>query len=293
MKKIILALSFLAFCPIIALCDEACEQAREYYRQGVELLRYEDRREAFRKATELCPNYAEAFVNLADAHENLHEYDKAGYYYSKALSIKPGLYAGLVGLAELYLKSGRYQKAYDTFLKCQATKPDNESVKSGLKVASHQFKRARKFLGSDEITSCLEQDSVFQVMCMCPGEKYAFMKTRVCIPNVEFNCNSISPTPEGRKQLDEIGKALQAIPINDRKLLLMGHADGYGAPEANMKLSERRAVAVLEYLTSKHGINSDLITIKFLGGNWPIADNASEWGRQRNRRVEILLDEAQ
>jgi outer membrane protein OmpA-like peptidoglycan-associated protein len=293
MKQAMLVFSLMILWPISAFGDEACEKAREYYRHGVELLRYEDRKEAFRKATELCPNYADAFVNLADACENLHEYDKAGHYYNKALSIKPGLFAGLVGLAELCLKSGRYQKAYDTFLKCQAIKPDNESVKSGLKVASHQLKRGRKFLASNEIISCLQEDSVFQVMCMCPGEKYAFMKTRVCIPNVEFNSNSISPTAEGRRQLDEIGKALQSLTLNDTKLLLTGHADSFGSPDTNMKLSENRTVALMEYLTSKYGVNRDLITIRFLGADWPIADNGSAWGRQRNRRVEILLDEAQ
>ena len=100
MKQAMLVFSLMILWPISAFGDEACEKAREYYRHGVELLRYEDRKEAFRKATELCPNYADAFVNLADAHENLHEYNKAGHYYNKALSIKPGLFAGLVGLAD-------------------------------------------------------------------------------------------------------------------------------------------------------------------------------------------------
>lgn len=66
-----------------------------------------------------------------------------------------------------------------------------------------------------------------------------------------------------------------------------GHTDSRGSDQYNMKLSQRRAETVRTYLISK-GIAADRLTAKGYGESQPIADNATDEGRFKNRRVELI-----
>ncbi len=69
-----------------------------------------------------------------------------------------------------------------------------------------------------------------------------------------------------------------------------GHTDNTGSEELNRKLSEQRALNVKDYLIS-HGIDSTRVTSKGLGKDMPIADNNTKEGRQKNRRVDIVIQD--
>ena len=73
------------------------------------------------------------------------------------------------------------------------------------------------------------------------------------------------------------------------KITINGHADGSGPEKLNEKLSEKRALAVKEYLISK-GISSARIQVASFGSQKPIASNDTEAGRAKNRRVEIIIE---
>ena len=66
-----------------------------------------------------------------------------------------------------------------------------------------------------------------------------------------------------------------------------GHTDSRGSDKYNMKLSQRRAEAVRNYLISK-GIAADRLTAKGYGESQPVADNDTDEGRFKNRRVELV-----
>lgn len=66
-----------------------------------------------------------------------------------------------------------------------------------------------------------------------------------------------------------------------------GHTDNRGSDKYNLKLSQRRAEAVRTYLISK-GIAADRLTAKGYGESQPVADNATDEGRFKNRRVELI-----
>jgi len=72
------------------------------------------------------------------------------------------------------------------------------------------------------------------------------------------------------------------------RLEIRGHTDNVGAPAANQKLSEDRAAAVKAYLVKAFGIPADRLTTAGFGDTKPVADNANEEGRARNRRVELV-----
>jgi outer membrane protein OmpA-like peptidoglycan-associated protein len=75
------------------------------------------------------------------------------------------------------------------------------------------------------------------------------------------------------------------------KLAIEGHTDNTGAEEFNMKLSEKRAASVRDYLAAQ-GVPADSISATGLGEADPVADNKTAAGRQKNRRVEIIVSGA-
>lgn len=72
---------------------------------------------------------------------------------------------------------------------------------------------------------------------------------------------------------------------------IVGHTDSTGSDAINNPLSVNRAASTRDYLTSR-GVNGQRIAIDGRGAQQPIADNASDAGRARNRRVEIFVAEA-
>jgi len=72
-------------------------------------------------------------------------------------------------------------------------------------------------------------------------------------------------------------------------IVITGHTDGIGSAAYNEKLSVRRAESVRNYLTA-HGIAADKIKIAGKGKTDPIADNKTEEGRAKNRRVDVEVD---
>ncbi|OOZ35681.1 OmpA family protein [Solemya velesiana gill symbiont] len=73
----------------------------------------------------------------------------------------------------------------------------------------------------------------------------------------------------------------------DESLMIIGHTDSVGFEAYNQGLSERRAQVVADYLGSL-GVSSNRMATKGMGESQPIADNGTEEGRAKNRRVEIM-----
>ena len=71
------------------------------------------------------------------------------------------------------------------------------------------------------------------------------------------------------------------------KISVEGHTDNVGNATLNRILSENRAKAVMNYLVTK-GINTTRLTSKGWGQTKPIADNSTEEGKAKNRRVELV-----
>jgi outer membrane protein OmpA-like peptidoglycan-associated protein len=72
------------------------------------------------------------------------------------------------------------------------------------------------------------------------------------------------------------------------RLLVVGHTDNVGGFDANLALSERRAAAVFQALTSKHGVAPARLRAVGVGMAAPVAPNETEDGRAKNRRVELV-----
>lgn len=104
---------------------------------------------------------------------------------------------------------------------------------------------------------------------------------------ITFDVNKTEIKPESRKTLEEIAAMLREHP--EIKVSIEGHTDSDGADDANMKLSHGRADAVKAALV-KEGIDAARLTTKGWGESKPVGDNNTPEGKERNRRVEFVLE---
>ena len=105
-------------------------------------------------------------------------------------------------------------------------------------------------------------------------------------PKILFDSDSDRIAPESRETLDQIARIL--LRQSRLKLLIYAHTDDVGDEDANRELSERRAKSVKSYLAGK-GVPPPSMRFRGFGSERPIADNATEAGRAKNRRVEFRL----
>jgi len=92
-----------------------------------------------------------------------------------------------------------------------------------------------------------------------------------------------------KKSFAELDGVVHMMKVNDKmEIQLEGHTDNQGSPQANLDLSQKRVEAVKKYLVS-NGIGRDRIKTKAFGGTKPVASEASEQARSRNRRVEMRI----
>lgn len=109
---------------------------------------------------------------------------------------------------------------------------------------------------------------------------------RMAIYGVLFDTDKAELKPESADSLAEMAKAIKENA--GRKFLIVGHTDNAGDFAHNQALSQKRAAAVTAALTGKYGIPSASVIPVGVGMAAPVAPNADEAGRAKNRRVEIV-----
>ncbi len=111
----------------------------------------------------------------------------------------------------------------------------------------------------------------------------------VTLEDVVFETDSAELTSGGRDRIRRVAEAVAKL--EGRKVIVEGHTDSTGEADYNQALSERRANAVRDALIAS-GLGGDGVTAVGLGEDRPIAPNDTEAGRQQNRRVEIIVQDA-
>ncbi len=110
---------------------------------------------------------------------------------------------------------------------------------------------------------------------------------RAVLPGLEFRPGS-SELGEGPfASLRDLSDWLAGNP--DASVILVGHSDNVGGLEDNIRLSERRAAAVVDALTKTYGVDRSRLSSRGIGFLSPIAPNTTPEGRLRNRRVEAVV----
>ncbi len=114
-------------------------------------------------------------------------------------------------------------------------------------------------------------------------------ETEVKLKNIYFEFDKSNITQQGALELDKLVKIMNDYP--EMKILIRSHSDSKGNAEYNMKLSDRRAQATMQYVISK-GINKERLSAKGMGSTEPKIDcksNCTEEEHAQNRRSEFLI----
>lgn len=125
----------------------------------------------------------------------------------------------------------------------------------------------------------LEVEKDIYLKKLKPGEK-------IVLRNIFFDTDKATLRPESRRELENLTNLLKQNP--SLKIEISGHTDNVGTATYNQQLSDKRAKAVVVYLTNK-GINSSRLQHKGYGESQPIASNDTDEGKQKNRRTEFKI----
>ncbi len=111
----------------------------------------------------------------------------------------------------------------------------------------------------------------------------------ITLGDVLFDTGLSTLKPGAYTTIDKLATALKDSP--DRKVLIEGHTDSVGSDQYNQELSQRRAQAVQTALQER-GVNASQISAYGKGETFPVASNDNPAGRQQNRRVELVFENA-
>ena len=106
------------------------------------------------------------------------------------------------------------------------------------------------------------------------------------LSGVYFDSGKSTIKPESGEALKNIANYLKSHP--DKKYFIVGHTDNTGDFQANMTLSENRAKATSNELTTNYGIDSNQIQTYGVASLAPVTSNRTDEGKARNRRIEIV-----
>ena len=150
---------------------------------------------------------------------------------------------------------------------------------------------------------CPTDDSVLESMEKIKAGLVIPVRTRVVAPpssippaskislaaDTTFDFNKAVLKADGKNKLDALADSLKGVAVD--VVIVVGHTDSVGSDAYNQRLSLARANSVKSYLVSK-GMVSERIRTEGRGESQPVADNSTEEGRARNRRVEIQVTQA-
>ncbi len=111
----------------------------------------------------------------------------------------------------------------------------------------------------------------------------------ITLGDVLFNTDQAQLKPDGTRNVQKLGDFLIKYPQD--RVSVEGHTDSVGSNSYNQDLSDRRAYSVRTALTDM-GISIDRVATHGYGEEFPVASNNNAESRQLNRRVEIILSDA-
>lgn len=106
--------------------------------------------------------------------------------------------------------------------------------------------------------------------------------------DIEFDIDKADIRPQYHDEVAKVGNFMKSN--STTTAVIEGYADEVGSEDYNMKLSQRRAESVVNYLENNFGIDPSRLSAKGYGKTRPIADNSTNAGKQKNRRIDAIID---
>jgi outer membrane protein OmpA-like peptidoglycan-associated protein len=137
------------------------------------------------------------------------------------------------------------------------------------------------------------QDELFNALSQMEGKFASIHRdargTIVSLADILFDFDKATLRRDVEFNLVKIATILNQF--GEMKILIEGHTDAIGSEEYNLILSKKRAQAVLDFMVSQ-GVAADRLSSEGYGESRPVADNETEEGRQKNRRVDLVIQDA-
>jgi outer membrane protein OmpA-like peptidoglycan-associated protein len=176
--------------------------------------------------------------------------------------------------------SARFGDARESALR--ATLELERSLKDDLK---HELDAARAEAEA-------RQSDLYEALQKLEGRFASIKKTArgtiVSLADILFDFGKATLKRDVEFNLVKIATILEQYP--EMKIAVEGHTDNVGSEEYNLELSEKRARAVADFMATQ-GLTADRLTVAGYGFARPVADNSTDEGRQKNRRVDLVINE--
>lgn len=157
-------------------------------------------------------------------------------------------------------------------------------IKDGAEVWVHlSMNIAEQYLLSIVEKGTMKQDIEADAAALGAGIK---SEGRIAVYGIQFDTGKSEIKPTSESALTEIAKLLKTQPA--LKLHVVGHTDNVANLDLNLKLSKARAEAVVQTLSTRHGVAAARLIAHGVGPVAPVASNDTEGGRSKNRRVELV-----
>ncbi len=155
-------------------------------------------------------------------------------------------------------------------------------IKSSLPAASTRNLKALEAVRQDYVSEKVVENFKFEGG---PKKETAALLTKSV--SVFFPSGSDKLDPNAKKVVDVFAEVVAQF--GNAYVRVEGNTDNQGAREANVTLSKRRADALVEYLTTKHGFDKSRFVTVGNGPDKPTGDNATNEGREQNRRTDFQI----
>lgn len=174
-------------------------------------------------------------------------------------------------------------KAEDAQAKAEKAKGQSDAERSAaLALATNADNRAQKAEGEKAVLRA----QLFQQLNSILQTRDTARGLIVNMPDALFKTGSSELQPQVREKLAKIAGIVSSHP--GLKLDVEGHTDSVGSDDYNQQLSEKRAQSARDYLVSQ-GVPSNSIVSRGFGKTIPVESNDTPQGRQKNRRVELVV----
>ena len=173
-----------------------------------------------------------------------------------------------------------------------AAKADDARIAQGTAERDRIQAAARSHEANEAVAqrnAAMEQSAKLQAEVEALKAKQTERGIVLTLGDVLFDTGSANLSPGAASKLDRLAAFLNEHP--DRRVQIEGFTDSVGSDSYNLDLSERRANSVKAALTMR-GIDPSRISTEGYGKAYPVASNSDSGGRQLNRRVEVVIGNA-
>jgi len=272
-----LLLVCLAFLMTGSAAHGECEKAREYYERAVSPgLEPKEKIHFLNLSLKDCETFA-AYYELGKSYymakrfrDAIHSLKRAAVKTAKGNEEKAAAY---YAMGRIHLANGDREKAATCYKSSLGFSPNRGVERELMGIEKDQM---GKIVPSARIVTILEQGRSIGV-----------------VPSIDlrvhFDFGSHALTPEGRRQAEEIGKAMLSMGRNIR-FKLVGHTDSRGSHEYNDRLSLKRAGSVRDYVMGQFEIDPERLSVEGRGERELLYHDSDEDAHALNRRVEMKME---